>query len=685
MTSESPKRPSLIRIFASQGITLLLILLAVYGGWHLRGGLAPASSSMPAMGAHEAHMEPVEKTMWSCSMHPQIMMPEFGSCPLCGMDLIPLESSSGSDPDSLDRRIQLSEDAQTLARIQTHPVERRFVQTEVRMVGKIQVDETRLAHLTAWAPGRLERLFVDYTGVEVAAGDHMVSLYSPKIYTDQSALLSALAAKRSLPFEASPMERESISATVDAARERLRKMGLNATQIKLIEISDAPTDHMTIYAPIGGVVVDKNAQTGMYVEEGTRIYTIADLSHLWLQLDAYESDLVWLRYGQSVEFTAEAFPGQVFQGTIAFLARKLDPVTQTIKVRVNLDNPKGVLRPGMFVRAVVRTKMATEGRVMDNSLAGKWICSMHPEVVESDAGICRICEMDLATTESLGYVPSNIGNQKKPLVIPATAPLRTGRRAVVYVEIESDEGPTYEGREILLGPRSGDWYLVASGLEEGERVVTNGNFKLDSALQILAKPSMMSASGIMLRPESKLSNSTPEPESIQPNDSYLSDLNDLEPIVLPEGLLVKILNLRSVYFLIHRALYDDDIDLARTFIHECSATVNHRILERLEPDTRRRWRHFSEELLTTLEAMQQTLDGEEIREHFVQLSKTMRGLLLTFNQADGVYEAECPMAFDDGARWLQQSQSVENPYFDGYMKICGTVLGPLAESEQDDE
>ncbi len=125
---------------------------------------------------------------------------------------------------------------------------------------------------------------------------------------------------------------------------------------------------------------------------------------------------------------------------------------------------------------------------------------MHPEIVKDSAGVCDICEMPLATAESLGYVTVDASGEA-PLVIPASAPLITGRRAVVYVQLPDTEKPTYEGREVVLGPRAGDYYIIESGLAEGEIVVTNGNFKIDSALQIQAKPSMMSAPGSRVRVE----------------------------------------------------------------------------------------------------------------------------------------------------------------------------------------
>jgi Cu(I)/Ag(I) efflux system membrane fusion protein len=229
----------------------------------------------------------------------------------------------------------------------------------------------------------------------------------------------------------------------------------------------------------------------MYVQTGTKIYTIVDLSQLWVKLDAYESDMMWIRYGQEVEFETEAYPGEVFKGVISFIDPILNAKTRTVKLRVNVENPEGKLKPEMFVRAVVRAKVAQGGQVMDKAMGGKWICPMHPDIVKNEAGSCDICGMDLVTTESLGYVTVDAGGEA-PLVIPASAALVTGKRAVVYVQLPERETPTYEGREVVLGPRAGDYYIVKSGLAEGEIVVTNGNFKIDSALQIQAKPSMMS-------------------------------------------------------------------------------------------------------------------------------------------------------------------------------------------------
>lgn len=198
--------------------------------------------------------------------------------------------------------------------------------------------------------------------------------------------------------------RKTAQQTIEAVKEKLRLWGLTKEQIDEIETRGAPSDHITIYAPMGGIVVHKNAVEGMYVNTGTKIYTIADLTQIWVKLDAYESDIVWIRYGQEVDIKTEAYPGEIFKGTIAFIDPVLDERTRTVKVRVNVPNEEGKLKPGMFVHAVAHPQVAAGGKVMEANLAGKWICPMHPEIVKDKAGSCDICEMPLVRPESLGYV-----------------------------------------------------------------------------------------------------------------------------------------------------------------------------------------------------------------------------------------------------------------------------------------
>jgi len=352
------------------------------------------------------------------------------------------------------RQITLSPYAQKLAEIEVAPVQRKDVQVEIRMVGKIDYDETRLGYITAWVPGRLDRLYVDFTGTTVKEGDPLVYLYSPELLTAQAELLQAIRTVKEVRKTRVESILKIATQTVEAAQEKLRLWGFTKAQIEAVIQQGTPSDHMTVLAPMGGVVIHKNAFEGMYVQTGSRIYTIADLSSVWIKLDAYESDVEWIRLGQSVDFEPKSYPGRWFQGKVAFVDPMLDEKTRTVKVRLDVPNPHGSLKPGMFVHAVLRAPLSAHGHAVET--------------------------------------PQE--NRPLPMVIPASAPLITGKRAVVYVQVPGIPG-NYEGREIVLGPRAGNYYMVRAGLHEGELVVVNGAFKIDSALQIEAKPSMMTPEG----------------------------------------------------------------------------------------------------------------------------------------------------------------------------------------------
>jgi Cu(I)/Ag(I) efflux system membrane fusion protein len=476
-------------------IVVALVIAAFIAGFTLRSGPDASYSDSPTTqpAAHD-HDATDQTQVWTCSMHPQIRQPKPGKCPICGMNLIPA-NDSGSQSMAGMRQMTVTPEAAKLMEIETSPVERRYVEATIRMVGKVEYDETRLGYITAWVGGRLDRLFVDYTGVAVKQGDHMVQLYSPELLSAQEELIQAIRAVKELEKSGVGIVRETAAGTVVASREKLRLWGLTPQQIKQIEERGTPSDHVIIQSPMGGIVIHKNAQEGMYVQTGTRIYTIADLTHLWVRLDAYESDLAWLRYGQPVRFTTEAYPGQEFTGTVAFIDPVLDDKRRTVKVRVNVSNDDGRLKPGMFIRGTVRAQVASGGRVMDAALAGKWISPMHPEIIKDEPGPCDICGMPLVRIEELGYVSTQEEESAKPLVVPASAVLATGTRAIVYVKVSGADKPTFEGREIVLGARTGDYYIVRSNLQEGDEVVTQGNFKIDSALQLSAKPSMMNPEG----------------------------------------------------------------------------------------------------------------------------------------------------------------------------------------------
>jgi Cu(I)/Ag(I) efflux system membrane fusion protein len=605
----------------------------------------------------EAPSKPPEttgKVQWyTCSMHPQIRLRDPNArCPICGMALIPVpEEGEGGDASS--RRLVMSEEAKALAEVETAPVERRFVTKEIRLVGKIDYDETALKSITAWVPGRLERLYVDYTGVAVTKGAKLVDIYSPELLVAQQGLLEADRALRDMKASgASASNIDLQKGTVGALEERLSLWGLTAAQIAEIRSQGTASDRMTILSPISGIVIHKMAVEGDYVSVGTKIYGIADLSTVWIYLDAYESDMAWIRYAQEVEFEAEAYPGEVFRGRISFVDPFLDEKTRTVRLRVTADNAQGRLKPGMFVRARILAKLAAGGQVVEPFLEGKWVSPVHPEIVRDAPGECPICGTPLVSAETLGYAGKGT---VPPLVVPATAPLRTGRRAVVYVEVPDAPSPTYEGRVILLGPRAKDSYIVEDGLEEGERVVVKGNFKIDSALQIRARPSMMSPPG---EEEEK----GPGKEKEKP-----------APVEAPQAFVTSLTPLYRACLAAQRALAADDLAGTQAAFTDVAAAT--KVGADLEGPARDAWADLGARLARHAKEGAGAADLAAARDAFRLLSGDALELVRRFGQATGatLVAVHCPMAFDKGASWLQEGGDVRNPYFGKKMLDCGDV------------
>ncbi len=434
----------------------------------------------PKQLSHEDAKTDAEKpTVWTCSMHPHIRLPKPGKCPICGMDLVPILSGRTADGNvDTSGLITMSEEAKRLAEVETVPVTRERAYVRHRMLGMVAEDETRVASLTARIGGRLDEIFIDFTGVKVEKGDPMVTMWSPTLITSQVELFETI------------RSREYDSAVTRGAEEKLKQFGLTQKQIEAIKKKEKPDLYVTLRAPISGVVMKKNVVVGDFVDEGDVMYEITDLSKVWIKLDAYEADLPWIRYGQEVKFTTPAIPGRIFRGTVTFIDPILKMDTRTVKVRVEADNKDYALKPNMFVTGEIFAEVDHRGLIIKSEWAGKYICPIFPDQVYDEPGTCKKSNLPLKPASEFGYSAEK--HPLPPLVIPDTAVLYTGKRSIVWVEVPDQPVPTYEMREVRLGPRAGNRYVVFSGLEQGEPVVVKGNFKIDSAAQIAAQSSMMS-------------------------------------------------------------------------------------------------------------------------------------------------------------------------------------------------
>lgn len=453
-------------IIGVMAIGIVAAALAV--GFVLGRGASP-----PASPAGQAASKRAE--VWTCSMDPQVRLPGPGKCPICSM---PLTLVADEGPDSSGALVlQLSDAAVAMAGIQTSAVTRRPLLHEIRAVGRIEPNETSLATVTTRVEGWVEKLFVDATGVQVAKGDHLLELYSPELISDQNELLIAL-------------RTDAGADVLRAAKSRLERWGMGPEEIEQLLKNRKALETVTIHAPSAGTVLEKSVVAGAFVERGSTLYRLADLGSVWIYLDIYEYDIAWVQPGEEVEVTAEAWPGRSFNGTVTFVSPVLDERTRTIRVRVALPNADRLLKPGMFVSTALHVRILRDGSAARTPRAGKWTCTMHPEVLEAAPGKCPKCAMDLTRFPGEGKA---LGEEElQVLAAPATAILDAGGRKLAYVERAPGK---FEQREVVVGARSGDWFPVISGLMEGERVATSGGFLIDSQFQIRGMKGLIQSGG----------------------------------------------------------------------------------------------------------------------------------------------------------------------------------------------
>ena len=572
-------------------------------------GVAIGSFGQPAAVApvveDDDYADEAPVVIWTCAMHPQIRMTQAGQCPICGMDLVPA-AESGADHNEPTGRVALSLQATKLAQIQTTEVTRSEPRVEVRLLGRVDYDETRLRSVTSWTAGRIDRLRVRVTGTRIRQGQVIATLYSPEIY---AAMRDLQVAKKQARKLSSGLHNAPAfaSATLDASKERLRLLGVPDDTIDTIENKSKAPTHVDIRSSSSGTVLKRLVEEGDYVSAGSALYHVADLSKVWVQIDAYESDLPHLRVGQEVVVDVTSFPGEPMLGKVAFIDPVIDPRLRTARVRVEVPNRDGRLRPGMFAEALIE--------------------------VNADA-------------------------QHGQITIPASAALFTGRRSVVYVDAPGKPGQEFELREVRLGPRAGPVYPVLAGLSEGERVVSQGAFVLDADLQLSGGRSMMVRG---------------------------DDTGDGEHMVkVPAEFRETIKPVVEDYLSAQLALAGDDFGAARETLSALAATINE-----IDPpgprDAREAWQEIASSLGGHARLAAASQDDGRLRGAFEHVSAQIERILRVLgNPLDkAVRVVFCPMAFDSkGAAWVQDSDTVHNPYYGKAMLRCGDIRATVLPGER---
>lgn len=396
-----------------------ILIIGIFLGWVFFHSPARLEA------VHDHATENIKTQIWTCAMHPQIRKEGPGQCPICGMDLIPLDQKSDATVDP--NAIQLTQAAAQLANVMTTKVTSQKGVKEIRLYGKVQADERSLQSQVAYFPGRVEKLLVNFTGESVHKGQPLAQVYSPELITAKQELLEATRSKQEQP------------EIYEAAKEKLRQWKLTEAQISAIENSGNAQKNIEVISTVTGIVTARRINNGDYISQGMVLFEVSDLSRVWVLFDAYEPDIQFINMGNQLEFTVQAQPGDDYHGTIDFIDPVIDLATRVAKVRVEIGNPGGKLKPGMF---------------------------------------------------ATGIVNANLDAYRDKFIIPRSAVLWTGKRSIVYVKQPGDE-PVFKAREIGLGPILGNSYVVTDGLAEGEEIVTDGAFSVDAAAQLEGKPSMM--------------------------------------------------------------------------------------------------------------------------------------------------------------------------------------------------
>jgi Cu(I)/Ag(I) efflux system membrane fusion protein len=444
-----------------------------------------------------------------CPMHPQIVQDEPGSCPICGMTLSQRKKGERAPlPEGVLARVQLAPSRVQQAGITTAEVGFRPLMETLTTVGNVGFDERRLAAIASKAAGksRVVKLYVNFEGREVRAGEPLADLYSPELH---QAVQELLTASRRAEGDATRVQTAAGRSLLGDRRElvrlsaeKLKRWGITPAQIDEILAQGKNEFTIPILAPIGGTVVKKNVVEGQEVPEGFPMFEIADLSRVWIQAQVFEHQMGLVHEGQPVEATVAAYPGQVFQGTLDFVQPTLDPATRTVGVRFDVENPGRWLRPGMFATVTLKTPVAAtpafQTRVAATvrsghaglTVEGQQNCPVtrvklgsmgSPIPVEVEGRrvwtCCAACPPKLKAQPGKYLARLAAPPRDEVLSVPESAVIDTGTRKIVYVEAEPG---VYEARAVVLGPRSGDRFPVLEGLDLGEKVVAQGAFLIDA-------------------------------------------------------------------------------------------------------------------------------------------------------------------------------------------------------------
>ncbi len=619
-TTETIETQSKAKIIINKATYVVILVVGILLGALLFSSDEPASTQDT-----EHHEDHAEDTVWTCSMDPQVRSSEPGQCPICGMDLVP--ASSLDDNAALsDSEISLTPRAKTLAKLVTTEVVPTVLSgQEHALSGQVVNDESSYKAITTWIDGRIDKLYINTTGEKIKRGQAMARMYSPEVYSAHQELLVAqtqVDALSSTPGNAFALQ--NAKTQLDAALQKLRLLGLRDADIKSMKTASKPWTNITIRSTFSGTVISRKAVEGQYVKRGDVLYELSDLDHVWVELDAYESDLTKLQKDQTVALQFDALPNETYTGTITFIDPVLNPKTRTSSVRIEVPNEDDLLKPGMFARAQLQPSIARNGEPLQ-------------------------------------------------LVIPQSAPLMAGERALVYVEKEtSSEGTIYEAREVILGPLLDNNYVVRGGLKRGERVVSQGAFVLDSEMQIRGKLGLMSRPDDLQRQHTTSQQLQLTPAQRKELSIIITGYLDIQELLAADNFTQAIERSERWHTQI------EAIDLFEDFktIKNSKILKNSKNVQLVQA-----WAIYSRLFIADNKQLQKSQDLTTARDAFSYITQTMDRFLAKIGNVSDlpIRRVYCPMAHDNkGDHWYQRSSVVDNVYFGEQMRTCGEIQEEIA-------
>ncbi|HEX5132166.1 MAG TPA: efflux RND transporter periplasmic adaptor subunit [Candidatus Krumholzibacteria bacterium] len=617
-----------IGIFLAAALVLLAVPAVRHGLQGLIGGSETAVS---------------DDTYWTCPMHPEIRLPQKGDCPICGMSLV----EKHGDGDERGTTVTVTPQQVQLTGVTAAPVTRRNLAREISAYGTIDYDETHLAVVSAWVGGRIDKLFVDFTGVTVEKGHALVSLYSPDLISAAEEHALAIRSLASARATGNPAAIKPAQDLADASRQRLLRWGLTEKQVDDIAEGKSVGDHIMIYAPQGGTVLERMAYEGMYVNQGDVLFRVADLSTVWLSAEIYEDDIPYLyeqRAGDyfvcpmhpevtsrrpgscpkcgmelirtnddvAVEISTRAFPGEVFHGKVAFTDPVLNPETRTVRVRVNIENHDFRLKPNMYARASIKLPLGEMLSVPENA------------VLQS-------------------------GSRTLVLVEEAQGTFRPQPVVLGRMWLDEANPPVEAKGELAFKRTASRYHEVLDGLAEGDRVVTSGNFLIGSESQLQGALAKMLGDEVhaVTPPAPGGGEPVAAPKARRPAPDASLDV-------------VRARKMLDAYDTIATALAADKLDGV--------GNAALAIMENAPNDVIRR-------AAAPLEHAEHAGKIDETRQQFVALSTAVLDYVAV-NRApiaaalgDAMpRKAYCPMY---PGPWLQRGDDIVNPYYGSEMLHCG--------------